>query len=61
MMGSSGKITDFASRKALYDFVAKRLEELRESLESINLDQRLADHYRGNIAMLKEIKETLIE
>lgn len=61
MTDRATKIADFTARQALTGFAKQRLEELRESLEAINLDQRLSDYYRGQIAMLKEIQETFIE
>ena len=52
-------ITDYSAKAALLEYTSSRIAELHESLEAPTIDQRIADHYRGQIAILKQIKEQL--
>ena len=52
-------ITDYSAKAALLEYTTSRITKLHESLESPMIDQRIADYYRGQIAILKQIKEQL--
>ena len=52
---------NFADRQTLLAYTTARIADLRESLEAPFIDPRLADYYRGRIAELKELKDSLNE
>lgn len=55
------KAMSFTDRQVLLNYITTRLNDLRESLEAPFIDPRLADYYRGRIAELKELKESITE
>ena len=55
------KAMSFTDRQVLLNYITTRLNDLRESLEVPFIDPRLADYYRGRIAELKELKDSLTE
>ena len=55
------KAMSFTDRQVLLNYIITRLNDLRESLEAPFIDPRLADYYRGRIAELKELKDSLTE
>ena len=55
------KAMSFTDRQVLLNYITTRLNDLRESLEAPFIDPRLADYYRGRIAELKELKDSLTE
>lgn len=49
----------FTERDALRRYATTRIDDLRESLEALAVEPRMADYYRGRIAELKELIEQL--
>ena len=54
-------INDYASRESMHKYIEKQISDLRDSLESPFIEQRLADYYRGQIAALKQINSSITE
>ena len=54
-------LNSYNATQALTNHIDRRIEDLRESLEAPFIDPRLADYYRGRIAELKELKESITE
>ena len=54
-------INDYASRESMRKYIEKQISDLRDSLESPFIEQRLADYYRGQIAALKQISVAITE
>ena len=54
-------LNSYNATQVLTDHIDRRIEDLRESLEAPFIDPRLADYYRGRIAELKELKESITE
>lgn len=54
-------LNSYNATQVLADYIDRRIEDLRESLEAPFIDNRLADYYRGRIAELKELKESITE
>ena len=61
MSQSALKNMSFTDQQALMDHITTRLSDLRESLEAPFIEHRLADYYRGRIAELKELKDSITE
>lgn len=55
------KAMSFTDQQVLLNYIITRINDLRESLEDQFIDTRLADYYRGRIAELKELKDSLTE
>lgn len=55
------KAMSFTDQQVLLNYIITRINDLRESLEVPFIDPRLADYYRGRIAELKELKDSLTE
>ncbi len=45
----------------MHKYIEKQISDLRDSLESPFIEQRLADYYRGQIAALKQINAAITE
>ena len=45
----------------MHKYIEKQISDLRDSLESPIIEQRLADYYRGQIAALKQINAAITE
>lgn len=61
-MSKAGLTITFANdQQALMNYINRRITDLRESLEAPFIDPRLADYYRGRIAELKELKDSITE
>ena len=54
-------LNSYNATQVLSNHIDRRIEDLRESLEAPFIDPRLADYYRGRIAELKELKESISE
>ncbi len=54
-------LNSYNATQVLSNHIDHRIEDLRESLEAPFIDPRLADYYRGRIAELKELKESISE
>lgn len=54
-------LNNYNATQVLTNHIDRRIEDLRESLEEPFIDPRLADYYRGRIAELKELKESITE
>lgn len=54
-------LNSYNATQVLTNHIDRRIEDLRESLEAPFIDPRLADYYRGRIAELKELKESISE
>ena len=54
-------LNSYSATQVLTNHIDSRIEDLRESLEAPFIDPRLADYYRGRIAELKELKESITE
>lgn len=54
-------LNSYNATQVLTNHIYRRIEDLRESLEAPFIDPRLADYYRGRIAELKELKESISE
>lgn len=54
-------LNNYNATQVLTAHIDRRIEDLRESLEAPFIDPRLADYYRGRIAELKELKESISE
>ncbi len=54
-------LNSYNATQVLTNHIDRRIEDLRESLEAPFIDPRLADYYRGRIAELKELKESITE
>lgn len=54
-------LNSYNATQVLSNHIDRRIEDLRESLEAPFIDPRLADYYRGRIAELKELKESITE
>ena len=54
-------LNNYNATQVLTNHIDRRIEDLRESLEAPFIDPRLADYYRGRIAELKELKESITE
>ena len=54
-------LNSYNATQVLTDHIDRRIEDLRESLEAPFIDPRLADYYRGRIAELKELKDSVTE
>lgn len=50
---------DYQAKSALKRYAEARLADLRDSLEGLGLDPRLADVYRGRITELKDLLEQI--
>lgn len=54
-------LNNYNATQVLTKHIDRRIDDLRESLEAPFIDPRLADYYRGRIAELKELKDSLTE
>ena len=54
-------LNNYNATQVLTKHIDRRIDDLRESLEVTFIDPRLADYYRGRIAELKELKDSLTE
>lgn len=54
-------LNSYNATQVLTNHIDRRIEDLRESLEAPFIDPRMADYYRGRIAELKELKESITE
>ena len=54
-------LNSYNATQVLSNHIDLRIADLRESLEAPFIDPRLADYYRGRIAELKELKESISE
>lgn len=61
MKSPTMNLNRYNATQVLDDYIDRRIEDLRESLEAPFIDPRLADYYRGRIAELKELKESITE
>lgn len=61
MTSPSLNLNNYNATQVLTMHIDRRIEDLRESLEAPFIDPRLADYYRGRIAELKELKDSLTE
>lgn len=61
MKSPSLNLNNYNATQVLTQHIDRRIEDLRESLEAPFIDPRLADYYRGRIAELKELKDSITE
>lgn len=61
MKSPTMNLNSYNATQVLTNHIDRRIEDLRESLEAPFIDPRLADYYRGRIAELKELKESITE
>lgn len=61
MTSPSLNLNNYNATQVLTKHIDRRIEDLRESLEAPFIDPRLADYYRGRIAELKELKDSVTE
>ena len=61
MTSPSLNLNNYNATQVLTMHIDRRIEDLRESLEAPLIDPRLADYYRGRIAELKELKDSITE
>ena len=61
MTSLSLNLNNYNATQVLTKHIDRRIDDLRESLEAPFIDPRLADYYRGRIAELKELKESITE
>lgn len=61
MTSPSLNLNNYNATQVLTMHIDRRIEDLRESLEAPFIDPRLADYYRGRIAELKELKDSITE
>ena len=61
MTSPSLNLNNYTATQVLTKHIDRRIDDLRESLEAPFIDPRLADYYRGRIAELKELKDSITE
>ena len=61
MTSPSLNLNNYNATQVLTKHIDRRIDDLRESLEAPFIDPRLADYYRGRIAELKELKDSITE